>query len=108
MTKSQIRKSLEGQLEAKGLNRKDHAVFFERVDKYMLYVDIAEALLTDIKDRGVSVEWSNSKDQHGVKQNDSVNTLIRVNKSMNDILTLLALKPPKKEVEEDDEIDFTL
>ncbi|MEI4618527.1 P27 family phage terminase small subunit, partial [Bacillus cereus] len=72
------------------------------VEDYMAMWDIKNNLITDIKERGVSVLGANGF----MKKNDSINELNKTNTQMLKILNELGLKVVSEEVDEDDDIDL--
>jgi len=54
--------------------------------------DIKNALIKDIKKRGVTVTYQNGEHQWGVKKNDSIAELNKTNAQMLRILTELGLR----------------
>lgn len=83
----------------------DVAHFRDLVDDYMSLFDIKNKLNTDIRRRGVVIEWQNSKTQKGMKKNDSVSELVKVNAQMLKILQQLHIETVDVGDVEDDE-DF--
>ncbi|MCQ6530737.1 P27 family phage terminase small subunit [Bacillus mycoides] len=88
-SKKMIREELLAQLEEKGTTK---SYYIDLVDDYMAFLDIKNNLIKDIKTRGEMVEWQNGEKQKGVKKNDSVVELPKVNKQMLMILRELGLR----------------
>ncbi len=79
--------------------------YISLVDDYMELWNIKNLLIADINARGVNVEWNNGGGQRGVKKNDSVNELVRVNAQMLKILSELGIRGADiKHIEYDDEL----
>lgn len=79
--------------------------YISLVDDYMELWNIKNLLIADINTRGVNVEWNNGGGQSGVKKNDSVNELVRVNAQMLKILSELGIRGADiKHIEYDDEL----
>ena len=97
----EIRKDLMTQLE----NNKTFGKHFEDlVNDYMELWNIKNNLIQDIKERGVSVEWSNGK-QTGIKKNDSIAELNKTSAQMLKLLGDLGIKPsPLDNGDDDDEL----
>lgn len=89
LNNEQIRGSLITQLKDKGIY-KNH--YIDLVDDYMSFWVIKSQLTKDIAERGVNIEYKNGRNQFGVKQNDSVLNLVKVNAQMLKILSELGLK----------------
>ena len=87
--KSDVRQNLIDQLERNGVVG-DH--YRDLIEDYMALYDVKRALIRDIKRRGVSVEYQNGENQWGVKKNDSVAELVKVNAQMLKILAELGLR----------------
>lgn len=71
------------------------------VSDYMEMWDIKNDLISDIKERGVAIPWSNGK-QEGIKKNDSISELNKTNAQMLKILSELGLKPVPQADDDDD------
>lgn len=97
----EIRKDLMTQLE----NNKTFGKHFEDlVNDYMELWNIKNNLIQDIKERGVSVKWSNGK-QTGIKKNDSIAELNKTSAQMLKLLGDLGIKPsPLDNGDDDDEL----
>lgn len=97
-----IRKDMIKQLKDRNI-LESH--YISLVDDYMELWNIKNLLITDINTRGVNVEWNNGGGQSGVKKNDSVNELVRVNAQMLKILSELGIRGADiKHIEYDDEL----
>ena len=89
MNVQSIKESLLEQLRIKGATM-DH--YTSLVDDYIALWEIKENLIADIKERGVACVWNNGGGQSGVKKNDSVSELVRVNAQMLKILSDLGIR----------------
>ncbi len=99
--RKEIKKDLFDQLERNGTFGR----FFEDlIEDYMKLWDTKNKLLEDIERRGVSVSYDNGGGQKGVKKNDSVDQVIRVNAQMLKILDNLSIKPSSGDVGDGDEL----
>lgn len=100
--RDKIRANLISQLHEKHI---DGQVYEDLIDDYMAMWDIKNALIADIKSRGVSVFWQNSVTQMGFKKNDSIAELNKTNAQMLKILNELGLKAePQIRTDADDEL----
>ncbi len=90
ITRKGLEKDLVDQLERNGSLGK---YYLDLVRDYLELWDTKNALLADIKCRGVTVKYNNGGGQAGIKKNESVEQLLKVNKQMLCILDYLALKP---------------
>lgn len=98
----EIRKDMIKQLKDRNI-LESH--YISLVDDYMELWNIKNLLIADINERGVNVEWNNGGGQSGVKKNDSVNELVRVNAQMLKILSELGIRGADiKHIEYDDEL----
>lgn len=98
----EIKLSLLKQLEETG-NLNPH--FKGLVEDYMKLYIIKNQLADDIEERGVVCLYKNGKDQYGIKENKSVNDMIKVSAQMLKILSQLKIIPKETElIEEDDEL----
>lgn len=86
---SQIRDDLTNELIGQG---KDKSYYFDLVNQYCEMFAICRALIADIKERGVSISWSNSATQKGYKKNDSIAEFNKTNAQMLKILNELGLR----------------
>lgn len=99
--RKEIKKDLFDQLERNGTFGR----FFEDlIEDYMRLWDTKNKLLEDIERRGVSVSYDNGGGQKGVKKNDSVDQVIRVNAQMLKILDNLGIKPSSGDIGDGDEL----
>ena len=98
-----LKQSLLDQLEENG-NKKDF--FVDLVEDYMRLWVIKNQLIEDIEERGVAVKYNNGGGQFGVKKNENVGELLKVNTQMLKILTQLEIKaiPTTAEDLDDDEL----
>lgn len=99
--KTKIKKDLLDQLERKGIYGSQ---YLDLVNDYMSLWDIKNKLIKDIKKRGVVVEWQNGPGQSGLKKNDSVGELKKINDQMLKILKALDLEPGDEVGDDDDEM----
>ena len=67
--------------------------YIDLVDKYMDFGDMENALIADIRERGVVTTYDNGGGQRGTKKNDSIDQRIKVNAQMLKILDSLGIKP---------------
>ncbi|SDZ19147.1 P27 family phage terminase small subunit [Tindallia californiensis] len=98
--KTEIKRDLMDQLEEKGIHG---SMYSDLINDYMNLWEIKNALIKDIKQRGVSVEYNNGGGQTGFKKNDSITELNKTNAQMMKILNELGLRATPKVVEMDDE-----
>lgn len=98
-----IEKDLKGQLERSGTTGR---YYLDLVEDYMRLWDIKNSLFADIGKRGVVTEYNNGGGQSGVKQNDSVFSVLKVSDRMTRILDNLGIKPSVVAVPEDDDCDL--
>ncbi len=99
-TEKEIRQDLLDQLmRVKAVDN----YYTDMVHDYIELYRTKKLLLKDIKARGVSVEYCNGGGQSGIKKNDSVDQLLKVNQQMIKILDYLGIKPPKDVPEDDDD-----
>ena len=98
--KSDIKRDLLDQLERNGVYGSH---YLDLVNDYMALWDVKNQLIKDIKERGVSVEYQNGKNQWGYKKNDSVVELNRTNAQMLRLLNELGLKATNFEAADDDD-----
>ena len=102
--RKKIEKDQIRQLEAMGLSNEFYG---DIVSDYMRMWDIKNKLLDDIEERGVTVEYQHGGGQSGVKQNESVQNLLKVSDRMGKLLTTLGIKPDTvTNPDEDEEIDL--
>lgn len=98
----ELKKSLLDQLKENG-NEKDF--FTDLVEDYMSLWVIKNQLMEDIAERGVAVKYNNGGGQFGVKKNENVSELLKVNNQMLKILIQLEIKAIPTESKSDDEDD---
>lgn len=99
-----IEKDLKAQLKANGNTSR---YYLDLVDDYMQLWDIKNDLFQDISERGVVTQYNNGGGQSGVKQNDSVFSVLKVSDRMTKILDNLGIKPSVvSAADEGDEIDL--
>lgn len=100
ISKTKIKQDLIDQLERRGVYGQQ---YLDLVNDYMALWDVKNALILDIKERGVSVRYQNGQNQWGYKKNDSVSELTRVNAQMLRILQELGLRAIDIDVGDDDD-----
>lgn len=93
-----IKKDLLEQLKKKGATQ---SYYNSLVDDYLSFYDVKNELLEDIKERGVAIPWNNGGGQTGVKKNDSVAELTKINAQMLKILSELGLRGADIKVEDE-------
>lgn len=91
MSKKSVKQSLLDQLKAKGANSE---YFADMVSKYMGLWEVSDLLEKDIKERGVKYQDTYSTGQNGLKDNTSVQQIVKVNNQMLNILKNLGLNEP--------------
>lgn len=101
--RDEIKNDLLAQLNKNGVTGKH---FFDLVDDYMSLWDTKNELIQDIKKRGVVTEYNNGGGQSGVKRNDSVTDLIKVNAQMSKLLQSLNLTTDSAITKNGDEEDY--
>ena len=69
----------------------------------MTFFKIKNALIQDLEDRGLVVEWNNSETSRGEKLNESLSMFLKVDTQMLKILNFLDLKPTQNLKEDDDD-----
>ncbi len=97
--REQIRQDLIDQLERQGIYGQH---FLDLIEDYMALWDTKNALIEDIKKRGVMTKYQNGQNQWGFKKNDSVSELVKVNAQMLKILSELGLKATDVSAIDDD------
>lgn len=95
----EIKQDLIDQLERNGTVGK---YYFDLIDDYMRLWKTKNMLLDDIEKRGVSVEYNNGGGQTGIKKNESVDQVLRVNAQMLKLLDSLGIKPSQNDGEDDE------
>lgn len=97
-SKAKIRESLLMQMQAKGMVG-DH--FADMAEDYMSLYDLKAKLLKDIRERGAKVETLTTGGRRAIKTNESLLDILKVNKSMVDMLKNLGLNNPDQSGEDD-------
>lgn len=97
----QIRSDLLQQLK---VHQTAGKFYEDLVEDYMDLWLTKNLLLTDIKERGVTVRYNNGGGQSGYKKNDSVEQVLKVNTQMLRILDSLGIKPSTSVSGDDDEL----
>lgn len=97
----EIRADLMSQLQKSGSKR---PVYTDLIDDYMNLWLTKNLLLDDIKTRGVNIRYNNGGGQSGVRKNDSVEQVLKVNTQMLKILDSMEIKPSTAAGGEDDEL----
>jgi len=98
--REQIRQDLIDQLERQGIYGRH---YLDLVEDYMALWDTKNALIEDIKKRGVMTKYQNGQNQWGHKKNDSVGNLVKVNKQMLELLKELGLRAADFEADSNDD-----
>ena len=98
--REQIRQDLTDQLERQGVYGRH---YLDLIEDYMALWDTKNALISDIKKRGVMTKYQNGENQWGYKKNDSVGNLVKVNKQMLGLLRELGLRAADFEADSDDD-----
>lgn len=98
--REQIKQDLTDQLERQGVYGQH---FLDLIDDYLALWDTKNALIEDIKKRGVMTKYQNGANQWGYKKNDSVGNLVKVNKQMLELLKELGLRAANFEAGSDDD-----
>lgn len=86
-----IRKELKEQLANIG---KANSATYELVEDYIRFYNLQDDLFTDIKKRGSVVSVVNGNGFEVVKQNESVQNVLKVNTQMLKIISELGIKEP--------------
>lgn len=97
----EIKGDLLNQME---MNRTTARFYLDLIEDYMDLWITKNLLLSDIKTRGVTVRYNNGGGQSGIKKNDSVEQVLKVNTQMLRILDSLGLEPSSVSGGEDDEL----
>ena len=97
---AEIYNDLANQLERNGTIGK---YYYDLVSDYMELWIVKSLLVRDIRERGVTVKYNNGGGQKGMKKNDSVSELLKVNAQMLKSLSDLGIKPSSSEGDEDEE-----
>ncbi len=98
--REQIKQDLIDQLERQGVYGQH---FLDLIDDYLALWDTKNALIEDIKKRGVMTKYQNGANQWGYKKNDSVGNLVKVNKQMLELLKELGLRAADFEADSNDD-----
>lgn len=99
--RKKIEKDLINQLEAMGASTEFYG---DLVNDYMELWDIKNALIEDIKARGVTTTYNHGGGQSGTKQNESIQNLVKISDRMSKTLATLGIKPDNVATDDDDEI----
>lgn len=94
ITGDDIKTALLEQAVNKGLTQDYYA---DLINDYMTMWVVKQRLINDIKERGVNIEYKNGRNQYGIKQNESVVNLTKINSQMLKILDQLGLQGAKVE-----------
>lgn len=89
-TKQEIKYDLLDQLDRNGTVG---SFYNDLVDDYMNLWLTKNMLIEDIMERGATVAYKNGENQYGVKKNDSIDQVLKVNQQMIKILDALGIKP---------------
>jgi P27 family predicted phage terminase small subunit len=103
--RSEIKKDMLDQLERNGVYGSQYT---NLVEDYMSMWDIKNALQKDIKKRGIDIEWDNGGGQKGIKKNDSLTQLYKINSEMLSIRKELGLQPTKNKAVADNEDELEM
>lgn len=96
-----VKKALLDEIKRKGA---DKPVFVDLVEDYMSLYVTKELLKDDIERTGVKNTWENGANQKGIRDNPSVDKLIKINQQMLKLLAELNIKTTTVEVEVVDEL----
>ena len=96
-----IRSDLTDQLDRNGTTGKYYA---DLIEDYMELWITKNLLLYDVKNRGVTVTYNNGGGQRGVKKNESVEQVLKVNTQMLKILDSIGIKPSLNGGDSDEEL----
>ena len=102
ISKRKIKQDLIDQLERRGVYGQQ---YLDLINDYMALWEIKNALIKDIKMRGVAVEYQNGQHQWGIKKNDSIAELNKTNAQMLRILQELGLRATDIDGAGDDDDD---
>lgn len=98
----EIRTDLLDQLERNGTFGE---YYIDLIEDYMSLYETKNMLKKDILERGVTVIYNNGGGQSGVKKNDSIEQLLKVNTQMIKILDAIGIKAvPEYGCDDDDEL----
>lgn len=95
----EIKKDLLDQNERNGTVGK---YYIDLIEDYMDMWVTKCLLIEDIKKRGVNSEYNNGGGQKGIKKNESIDQLIKLNGQMLKLLTEIGIKPSQQDVNFDD------
>ena len=98
-----IKKSLIKRLSNRGYTEKEYPYIFDKVEDYVFFFKVKNALIKDLEERGLVVEWNNSETSKGKKLNESLAMFLKVDTQMLNILKFFDLKPIDQELKEGDE-----
>ncbi len=90
----EIKQDLLEQNERNGTTGK---YYIDLIEDYMDMWVTKCLLITDIKDRGVKFEYNNGGGQKGIKKNESIDLLIKLNGQMLKLLTEIGIKPSQQD-----------
>ncbi len=93
----EIKKDLLDQNERNGTVGK---YYTDLIDDYMDMWVTKSLLINDIKERGVNSEYNNGGGQKGIKRNESIDQLIKLNAQMLKLLTEIGIKPSQQDGDE--------
>jgi len=96
-----IRSDMVDQLERNGTTGKYYA---DLIEDYMELWITKNLLIFDVKARGVTVTYNNGGGQRGVKKNESVEQVLKVNTQMLKILDSIGIKPSLSGGDPDEEL----
>ncbi len=96
-----IRTDLNDQLERNGTIGR---YYTDLIEDYMDLWLTKSLLLIDVKTRGVTVTYNNGGGQRGVKKNESVEQVLKVNTQMLKILDSIGIKPSLSGGDTDEEL----
>lgn len=99
-SKRKIKQDLLDQLERQGVYGSH---YLDLVNDYMALWEVKNALIDDIKERGVNTRYQNGENQWGYKKNDSIVELNRTNAQMLKLLSELGLKATNFEADDSDD-----
>ena len=98
-----IKKSLIKRLSSRGYTPKENPYIFDKVEDYVFFFKVKNALIKDLEERGLVVEWNNSETSKGKKLNESLAMFLKIDTQMLNILKFFDLKPIDQELKEGDE-----
>lgn len=71
--------------------------YIDLIEDYMDMWITKCLLITDIKTRGVNTKYDNGGGQSGIKKNDSVDQLMKINAQMLKLLSEIGIKPSQQD-----------